>query len=213
MSSETDAQRVEAAAARLENGSRFKEAISQIDLLNDDDPKRVADEGRDVGYELYFSRLLFAKTVSLDEQASEALLLAARSQHVCRWKMPRADYPMDRAGYLKWRSDLKRYHAATAAGVLNEAGYDTETIAQVETINLKKDLKGNPDSQTMEDALCLVFLESQFAEFRLKTSEEKMVSILQKTWGKMSAKGQEAALKLDLGEEEVRLVGLALEGA
>ena len=119
---------------------------------------------------------------------------------------------MGRTGYLKWRSGLKRYHATVAAEVLEDAGYDSATIDHVRSINLKENLKSNPDAQTMEDALCLVFLEVQFSEFRLKTSEEKMISILRKTWGKMSERGQKATLALDLGEEESRLVGLALAG-
>ena len=207
---ETDLERIESAAARMADAVRFMKAIQSIDLLNDVDRKRVTDEGRDVGYELYFSRLLFAKTLSLNSVASEALLLAARAQHVSRWKMPRSDFSIGRAGYLKWRSDLKRYHATVAADVLGDAGYDEATIAQVRTINLKENLKSNPDAQTMEDALCLVFLEVQFSEFRLKTSEEKIISILRKTWGKMSDRGQKAALALELGEEEARLIGLAL---
>jgi hypothetical protein len=207
---ETDLERIESAAARMADAVRFMKAIQSIDLLNDVDRKRVTDEGRDVGYELYFSRLLFAKTLSLNSEASEALLLAARAQHVSRWKMPRSDFSIGRAGYLKWRSDLKRYHATVAADVLGDAGYDKATIDQVRTINLKENLKSNPDAQTMEDALCLVFLEVQFSEFRLKTSEEKIISILRKTWGKMSDRGQKAALALELGEEEARLIGLAL---
>ncbi|MFL3657073.1 MAG: DUF4202 domain-containing protein [Opitutales bacterium] len=212
MTSETDLERIEKAAARLADAARLRKAIHSIDLLNDDDPKRVPEEGREIGYELYFSRLLFAKVLSLDSDASEALLLAARAQHVGRWKMPRSDFPMGRTGYLKWRSDLKRYHATVAAEVLEDAGYDSATIDHVRSINLKENLKSNPDAQTMEDALCLVFLEVQFSEFRLKTSEEKMISILRKTWGKMSERGHKAALALDLGEEESRLVGLALAG-
>ena len=207
---ETDLERIESAAARMADAVRFMKAIQSIDLLNDVDRKRVTDEGRDVGYELYFSRLLFAKTLSLNSVASEALLLAARAQHVSRWKMPRSDFSIGRAGYLKWRSDLKRYHATVAADVLGDAGYDKATIDQVRMINLKENLKSNPDAQTMEDALCLVFLEVQFSEFRLKTSEEKIISILRKTWGKMSDRGQKAALALELGEEEARLIGLAL---
>ena len=208
----TDAERIEAAAARASDPTRFKEAIAQMDLLNDDDPKRMAHEGREVGYELYFSRLLFAKVLDLEPNASEALALAARSQHICRWKMPRSDYPMDRAGYLKWRSDLKRYHASMSARILEEAGYEEAVTKEVEAINLKKGLTSNPDTQTMEDALCLVFLESQFEDFRQKTSEEKMIRILQKTWGKMSERGREAALGLSLGADGQRLVEAALSG-
>ena len=214
MNFDTDRDRIENASARTTDAARFKQAIGSIDLLNDEDPKREAEANGDaVGYELYFSRLLFEKTLSLNSDASEALLLAARSQHVCRWKMPRKDFPMDRPGYLKWRSDLKRYHATVTTGVLDEVGYDPGTIDKVREINLKQNLKTNSDAQTMEDALCLVFLEVQFAEFRLKANEEKVISILQKTWAKMSEPGRKAALTLNLGIEETRLLRLALETA
>ncbi len=212
MNSIFDGEQVSAVAEQLPNGGRFSEAIERIDHLNSADPNRVARDGVEMGYEFYFSCLLFAKVVSFCEEASEALLIAARSQHICRWEIPRANYPEGRAGYLKWRADLKCFHADKTASILTELEYSTEFIETVRTINLKKDLKGNPDSQAMEDALCLVFLESQFSDFRLKTTEEKMVTILQKTWVKMSEQGKNTALGLKLGEEEARLVGLALNG-
>ncbi|MEM9160095.1 MAG: DUF4202 domain-containing protein [Verrucomicrobiota bacterium] len=208
-----DSELLKKLAGGLEKGARFEEAILAFDRMNDEDPNRVEDgEGRHEGYELWFSKQLLNTVVELRPDASEALLLAARSQHICRWMMPRSDFPMDRAGYLKWRSDLKRYHAKKAGDVLSELGYDEETIGRVKDLNLKKGIKSDPECQTLEDALCLVFLGKQFADFRHKTSEEKMISILRKTWGKMSEQGQEAALKLDLGDEEARLVKLALEG-
>lgn len=212
MSDTLDSERVERAAARMTDSSRFLRAIAAIDLLNNEDPKRVSTGENEIGYELYFSQLLFAKTLFLEKEASEALLIAARSQHICRWKMPRSDYPGGKAGYLSWRSDLKQYHASLTTEVLTGLGYDEPTIESIRSINLKKDLKRNPNAQTMEDALCLVFLENQFPEFRLRTPDEKMITILQKTWAKMSERGQQAALNLKLGEEESRLVGLALSG-
>ncbi len=212
MNSCSDKELVNQAASRLPERERFLKAIERIDRHNDRDPKRVSTDGVEMGYELFFSRLLFAKVVSFRKEASEALLIAARSQHICRWESPRADYPEGRAGYLKWRADLKYFHADKTASILAELDYSDDLIQSVRTINLKKDLKSNPDSQAMEDALCLVFLESQFPEFRLKTTEEKMVTILQKTWAKMSEPAKNAALALELGEEEARLVGLALNG-
>lgn len=211
MNSNSDSDRVNRAASRLIDGERFLKAIGTIDRINDEDPKRVTKDGVEMGYELYFSRLLFVKVVSLIEEASEELLIAARSQHICRWEMPRTEYPDGRVGYLKWRADLKIYHADKTASILAELNYSDGLIQAVRTINLKKHLKSNADSQAMEDALCLVFLESQFPEFRLKTDEEKMVTILRKTWAKMSEQGQAAALALELGEEEARLVGKALK--
>lgn len=196
---------------RVEDFDRFASALASFDRLNDEDPNRVKDEeGRDVGYELFYARALFAKTLELDPEASEALLLAARSQHLCRWKMPRADYPMDRAGYLRWRTDLKRYHAAKATETLEQVGYPEDVRRRVRSLNLKQNLRGDPDCQTLEDALCLVFLEKQFGQFRQKTDEEKMLGILRKTWAKMSPKGQQAALRLPMGEAEEALVKKAL---
>ena len=212
MNSALDRKNVLQASERATNVVRFLRAIGRIDSLNNEDPKKVTDGDELIGYELRFSRLLFAKVLSTRPEASEACLLAARGQHICRWESPRSDYPEGRAGYLKWRSDLKRFHADKTAQVLESEGYGLDTIDQARAINLKKDLKGNIEAQAVEDALCLVFLESQFAEFRHKTTEEKMVSILRKTWGKMSDRGKEAALCLQLGEEEQRLVELALYG-
>jgi len=212
MVEDLDRERIAMAADRLSNGERFLSAIETIDQINEADPNRISVSGIEISYELHFSRLLFEKALHLREDASEALLLAARSQHICRWEMPRGDYPEGRAGYLRWRADLKRFHADRTASILSDLGYDEETIQSVRTINLKQDLKGNPECQTMEDALCLVFLEFQFPEFRRKTDDEKMVSILRKTWAKMSDQGRQAALGLKLGEDETRLVGMALEG-
>jgi len=195
---------------RIEPFDRFAEAIEKIDAANDEDPKRVQLGDRTIGYERHFSEGLFSQVLELDAGAGEALLLAARGQHICRWKMPRADYPMDRAGYLKWRSDLKRYHASRVGEILGEVGYEASFRERVESLNLKKNLSKDAECQTLEDALCLVFLEAQMADFRERTSEEKMISILQKTWGKMSERGRAAALQLDLDAESRRLVGLAL---
>ncbi len=201
-----------ALSGHVSNIDRFQKAIGRIDLLNDEDPNRITNENKEQGYELYFSKQLFKWMLSLDPQPSEELLLAARSQHICRWKIPRDSYPIDRAGYLKWRSDLKRFHAETTREILTELGYDQTLLDRVESLNLKRGLKTDKDCQTLEDGLCLVFLEKQFASFSQKTDREKMVGILRKTWAKMSEKGRQAALGLDLGEEELSLVKEALEG-
>ena len=202
----------EVLSGHVSNIDRFQKAIGKIDSLNDEDPNRITHDNKEQGYELYFSKQLFNWVRSLDPQPSEELLLAARSQHIRRWKIPRDSYPIDRAGYLKWRSDLKRFHARTTREILTELGYDQTLLDRVESLNLKRGLKTDKDCQTLEDGLCLVFLEKQFASFSQKTDREKMVGILRKTWAKMSEKGRQAALGLDLGEEELSLVKEALEG-
>ncbi len=197
---------------RVSEGRRFLETIGEIDLLNDGDPKRVAFEGHELGYELWFSMQLTAWVLKLAPSASEALMLAARGQHICRWTIPRADYPMNRAGYLKWRTDLKKFHAGKVAEVLRTKGYDETLLERVQDLNLKKNLKSDEECQALEDALCLVFLEKQFASFSEKTDEEKMIGILRKSWAKMSEAGHEAALGLPLDEARQQLVNKALAG-
>ena len=68
----------------------------------------------------------------LRPKASEALLLAARAHHIRRWDIPRSAYPEGREGYLGWRGELHRHHADTAGAILEEVGYDPETIARVQ---------------------------------------------------------------------------------
>jgi len=117
---------------------------------------------------------------------------------------------MDRGGYLRWREELKKFHAKTVGELMDKAGYGIEDIAHTQAIILKKNFKNDPDAQTMEDALCLTFLEHQFPEFRKQTPDDKMVEILRKSWGKMSAQGREAALAIALGPEEKALIQKAL---
>lgn len=190
---------------------RFIRAIGLIDEANAADPNKVEFEGEPIAYELFFSKQLFSWVIRLRKNSSEALLLAARSQHIRRWESPRKSYPEGRAGYLKWRADLKVFHAEKAGEILQSCGYEAEVVAQVKALNLKKDLRRNEECQVLEDALCLVFLEKQFAEFRLKTDRDKMIGILQKTWGKMSEAGHQAALGLTMGDEELALVQEALK--
>lgn len=195
---------------RVADGKLFLKTIGEIDLLNDDDPKRVAMGSHNVGYELFFATQLTRWVLTLAPDASEALMLAARGQHICRWMIPREDYTRDRPGYLKWRADLKKFHAHKVGSILQMMGYDEAILEAVASLNLKKGIKQNSECQVLEDALCLVFLEKQFAEFSEKTDEEKMVGILQKSWAKMSEAGQQAALGLELNEQCKKLVERAL---
>ncbi len=145
-----------------------------------------------------YAQRLSAWVERLAPNASEALRLAARCQHLRRWEIPRESYPAGRVGYLKWREDLKRFHAAEAGKILREVGYDDATIERVQKLNLKKLWPKDPEACALEDALCLVFLETQFDETLAKTGDEKMIEILQKTWRKMSPKAREIALGMKL---------------
>ncbi len=189
---------------------QFKEAIFQFDEVNREDPNHESFEGKAVSRELLYAERMTTWLNRLNPDASEALQLAARSQHIARWKISRSEYPMDRKGYLQWRTVLNRFHADQAAKILRDVGYDEETIARVEALLLKKHLKDDPEMQLMEDVICLVFLESYFADFSKKIDEEKMIPIIQKTWKKMSAQGHEAALALEMSPEASELIQKAL---
>ena len=118
---------------------------------------------------------------------------------------------MTRVGYLKWRNELKAFHAQKASEILRNVGYADEVIHAVQALNLKKNFPRDPESQILEDALCLVFLQYQFADLAKKTSDEQMINALRKSWNKMTPAGREAALKLPYSENEQRLLKLALE--
>lgn len=160
--------------------------------------------------ELVYAERLTAWLLRLAPTASEALRLAARCQHICRWQIPRDTYPMDRPGYLKWRTDLKKFHAQKSGEILREIGYPEEMIVRVQELNLKKKFPNDPETQTLEDALCLVFLQFQFADLAAKTPPEKVVTALQKSWAKMSPGARAEALKLNYTEIEQRLLATAL---
>ena len=117
---------------------------------------------------------------------------------------------MNREGYLKWRQDLKKFHARKASSILQEVGYNRETIDKVCFLLEKKQLKKNEETQTLEDVICLVFLEHYFEPFAQKHPEDKTIDILKKTWRKMSVKGQEVALKLPLSKFASELIFKAL---
>jgi len=184
-------------------GPRFSEALRRFDEENRQDPNLLILDGVAHPQELLYAERLTDWVLRLDPEASEHLLLAARSQHICRWTIPRDTYEMTRAGYLRWRSDLKQFHAGKSAEILRDVGYDEETIARVRTLNLKKLLGRDPACQVLEDALCLVTLQYQLADLVAKTEPAKIVEILRKTWKKMSRAAHEHALTLRFSEVEL----------
>lgn len=162
--------------------------------------------------ELLYARRLTDWLLRIEPAPSEELYLAARAQHMRRWEIPRSSYPEGRAGYLKWRNDLKKFHAERSAEILRECGYPPESIARVQALNLKANLKDR-ETQALEDALCLVFLEWQFAPLAATKDEDTVVNALRKSWAKMSDRGRQMALTLPFGAREERLVRKALSTA
>ncbi len=193
-----------------EDPKRLEDALRLIDEANSEDPNTESFEGEDFPKELLYSMRMTSWLETIEPQASEALRLAVRSQHICRWEIPRSDYPLGRKGYHQWRTRLYDYHGEKAAEILEKAGYDEETIARVRKMLKKQGLKSSPETQTLEDVACLVFLESYFWDFSRLHDEEKIIGILRKTWVKMSARGQEAARELSLNAGAEALLNKAL---
>ena len=176
----------------------FDTAIARFDAANADDPRREVCEGVAYPRELLYARRMTVWLEKLAPDASEALRLAARCQHIRRWTIPRRDYPMDRQGYRAWRTRLARFHADTAGEILRDVGYDEPIVQRVQALLRKERLKLDPGVQCLEDVICLVFLESYFADFASQHDEPKLVDIVRKTWKKMSGQGHEAARALNL---------------
>jgi hypothetical protein len=194
----------------MQEEGRFTGAIRRFDEENGRDPHLVIVDGAAQPHELVYAQRLTEWVLRLQPNASKPLLLAARSQHICRWLVPRNSYDMTRAGYLRWRNDLKQMHAKKSAEILREVGYDETTIGRVVDLNLKKGLGRDEECQVLEDALCLVTLQYQLAELMEKTDPDKMVGILQKTWKKMSEAARAEALALPFTEAESALIRKAL---
>ncbi len=186
------------------------EAYRLFDKANAKDPNAENVNGALVPKELIYGQRMTQTMESFEPGASETLKLAARSQHICRWEIPRDSYPMDRVGYLKWREELKKFHASKASEILQEVGYDQDVISRVSFLLQKKKLKKDEETQTLEDVICLVFLEYYYEEFSTKHTNQKVIDILQKTWRKMSDRGHKAALALSYSEKALALIQQAL---
>ena len=190
--------------------SKIDEAITRFKAENARDPNSIVVDGNPRPRELVQAERLAAWVHRLNPAPSEALRLAAHCQHLRRWEIPRSNFPAGRIGYLQWRKELSRFHADTAAELLRELGIDENTILAVRRINLKQGLASDSDTQTIEDALCLAFLEYELGEFVSKHEPAKVINILKKTWRKMSPEGRAAAERLALPAELQRLVSAAL---
>ncbi len=191
--------------------SRLDEAFRRFDEANAEDPIMEVVEGKEVPKEVVYAQRMSEWLERLAADAPETVKLAARAQHIRRWEVPRNTYPEGRAGYLKWRTDLYKRHGDIAGAILKDVGYDDGTIERVKTLLRKRGLKTDPDVQLLEDVICLVFLQYYFHDFAGQHTEEKLISIVQKTWKKMTERGHQAALALDYAPEDLALIEKALQ--
>jgi hypothetical protein len=192
-------------------GDRLPRALAAIDAANAGDPNSVDVRGAKRPKELAHAELVSEWVERLAPEAGEALRLAARAHHVRRWEIPRADFPPGRVGYHRWRSALHDHHARIAGEILARVGYDGATIHRVQDLVRKRGLGRDPEVQALEDALCLVFLETQLGGFSLRTEEAKLVGVLRKTLRKMSPAARAHALLLSLGSRERALLSRAAQ--
>lgn len=190
--------------------SRLDNALRGFDEANAEDPNSETVGGEDIPKELVYGQRMSARLTAFAPDAAESVQLAARAQHIRRWEVPRDSYPQGRAGYLKWRTDLYKRHGDIAGAIMEDVGYDADTIERVKTLLRKRGLKTDPDVQLMEDVICLVFLDHYFHDFAQKHDDEKLISIVQKTWNKMTENAHAAALQINYAPEDLALIQRAL---
>ena len=189
---------------------RFEQAVAAIDAANADDPHRVEFRGESRPKELVHAELMTAWVRRLDPEATEAQLLAARAHHLRRWTVPRNTFPEGRVGYRRWRAAQQERHAEEVAEILFDVGFDEGTVSRVGAIIRKQDLGEDPQVQVHEDALCLVFLQTQVDSLLDRLGDDKSADVLRKTLAKMSPEARSTALGLDLSDHARLLVETTL---
>ena len=190
----------------MQKDNRFAEAIKKIDAANQEDPRSEMVDGRPQPRELLFAQRVYQWVEQLAEDPSEELLLAARAHTLRRWMIPRDRYPMTTVGYHHWRNALARFHADEAETILHAAGYPAEQIQSIRDFITKKNWPENKEACVLEDADCLVFLETKLSDYIDDWQDTKTLRILQRTIRKMTPEGRTQAFQLELGEREKELV-------
>lgn len=189
---------------------RFEKAITTFDAYNLNDPHLEEVNGNLVSKEVLYAQRMSKRLDDFYPAAPEYLKLAAHCQHIGRWEIPRESYPMDKKGYFQWRNVLKTHHAKLAGQILVSCRYDETTIEKVKSLLQKKGLHANPDTQVLEDVICLVFIEHYLEDFAEKHEPQKVVDILQKTLKKMSSRAIEEAGRIPVSERIKILLHQAL---
>jgi hypothetical protein len=174
--------------------------IKKFDEYNAADPK---------GNEVLYAQRMSDRLNKFHPDAPEHIQLAIRCQHIGRWQIPRNTYPDGKKGYIAWRNKLKDHHAAIAGGIMADCGYDQEMIGRVQDLLEKKDLRSNPDTQLLEDVVCLVFVEFYLDDFAEKHGDAKVIDILAKTFRKMTPAAISAAGKFALSTRAKNLLDRA----
>jgi uncharacterized protein DUF4202 len=198
-----------------DNGTRFTDVILAIDAVNAEDPNLVGVDGKTLPAEFVYGHRMSETLGRMDPDASECLQIAARGQHIGRWRVPRKNYPAGRSGYLEWRRFQRDCQAKRLGDLMAHSGYGTGDIERVGSLIKKKGLKTDADAQMLEDVICVAFLEHYLPDFMTRIDEEKLAGILAKTWKRMSEHGHQYALQLRLPDGVPALLerGLNAPGA
>lgn len=171
------------------SSATYQSTIAKFDEYNSDDPK---------GHEVLYAQRMSDRLDKFRQDAPEHIQLAARCQHIGRWQIPRNTYPDGKKGYIAWRNKLKDHHAGIAGRIMKECGYDQSMINKVQDLLEKKDLRSNPDTQLLEDVVCMVFVEFYLDDFASKHDDAKVIDILKKTLRKMTPAAIEVATGFSL---------------
>jgi hypothetical protein len=185
----------------MHDGTRFERALAAFDHYHARDPNQEEVNGQSMPKELVYAQRMTDRLLKFLPDSSGYLQLAARGQHIGRWEIARSQYPMDKKGYFQWRNKLREHHAAIAEPILKDSGFDGQEIEKVKSLILKKELTTNPDTQVLEDVICLVFLEYYGEEFAARHNDEKVVEILRKTLKKMSSKAIQSVAEISLTDK------------
>ncbi len=178
--------------------ARFRHVIGLIDAVNATDPNIVEVDGQSLPGEHVYGRRMSETLNRMHPDAPECLRIAARGQHIERWKVPRKGYPPGRSGYLEWRKHQRSFQARRLGELMAEAGYAADDVERVGALIRKERLKQDPVAQMLEDVICVMFFEHYLTGFVTRVDEEKLAGILAKTWNRMSEHGHEAVLQLNL---------------
>ncbi|ATC88403.1 DUF4202 domain-containing protein [Pseudoalteromonas arctica] len=194
----------------------FNKVIALIDEANNQDPNTEQHNGESFPKEYLYSQRMSEMLTRFKPDADALMQIAARAQHIQRWKSPRSDFEMNKQGYHQWRSALYIFHASLAVELMKQAGFNDTDQNRVYNAVAKKDIKRNPDSQIVEDVASLVFIEHYmlgFANSKPDYNEEKWIGIIRRTWQKMSDEAHEFVLtgNITLPDPLVGLIHKALE--
>jgi hypothetical protein len=197
------------------SAKRLEQLIAAIDSVNALDPRTIVVSGETRPIEVVYSQRITDTLLRMVPAPSECLRIAVRGQHIERWKIPRATYPLGRAGYLQWRRHQRENQAKRLGELMVVADYAPEDIARVGVLVRKENMKTDAEVQTFEDVICVTFLEHYLPDFSSTVNEDKLAGILAKTWNRMSELGHRHALLLDLPPAVPQLLerGLAQQNA